>query len=126
MTPQRQTSNMILVPSIENKSPERERYGVEENGCCFPESPQSVAANMERYHLLSASRKIRTRTTLDAFSTGSVKVTRSARRNMIRRGALHGVGCDKLLTFSLSYRIYRPELVDSGNSAPLLILHGGP
>ena len=59
------------------------------------------------------------------YSEGKVSVTRSARKRRIKRGCLASPSSEDV-SFHMSYRTYRPDLLQSTSQIPLLVLHGGP
>ena len=59
------------------------------------------------------------------YSEGKVSVTRSARKRRIKRGCLASPSSEEV-SFHMSYRIYRPDLLQSTSGIPMLVLHGGP
>ena len=59
------------------------------------------------------------------YSEGKVSVTRSARKRRIKRGCLASPSSEEV-SFHMSYRIYRPDLLQSTSEIPLLVIHGGP
>ena len=65
------------------------------------------------------------RPTSHDYSEAKVSVTRSARKRRIKRGCLASPSSEEV-SFHMSYRIYRPDLLQSTSGIPLLVLHGGP
>lgn len=101
------------------------------------ESPRTVAVGLESF--ICANRSFGSLPSppplateeppLLSYEEGFVDVKRSARKRRLRLGGLGGPpspGDDKSNSYKLAYRIYRPELLETTERAPLLVLHGGP